>query len=407
MTDTQRRFVVVGIGADGWAGLGTRAQNTLRDAAVIYGSARQLALLPQELGAQARAWTSPMSAHLTQVLDGDAGTGEVIHLLASGDPMFHGLGATVVHTVGAERVTVLPAPSSISLAAAKLGWDLSATAQPRVDVASLVTGEPDAVIPLLTDGARVLVLSRDGTSPAQIAELLCAGGFGESTLTVLGDLGGPDESTVTARAADWDLARTADLNITAIACVGPARSRAPGLPDEEFAHDGQLTKQTVRAVTVAALAPAEGQLLWDVGAGSGSIGIEWLRQTRTGRVVCFEADPARTERILANARAHGVADRLVPAGAIPAALADAPAPDRIFVGGGLDVQVLDRCWAAIAGGGRLVANAVTLQTEQLLVAAHADYGGTLTRLAIERAGVLGTMTAWRPALPVVQWVVDR
>ncbi len=418
-------FVVVGIGADGWDGLSPRAQRELRDATVIYGSARQLALLPGDLAAETIAWASPMSEHLRAVLAPDTdqpdtdqpgtdqpGTDQPgpgrRHLLASGDPMFHGLGASVVRAVGRERVTVLPGPSSVSLAAARLGWDLA-----RCAVHSLVTAPPETLVPLLTDGARILVLSRDADSPAQVAALLCERGFGRSELTVLGELGGAEESSFTAPARSWPGEPAPALNILAVECSGPARSPAPGRDDDEYAHDGQLTKQTVRAITVAALAPAENQLLWDVGAGSGSVGIEWLRQSTTGRVIAFEADPARAARIVENARTHGVAERLTVAGAAPEALRSAPAPDTVFVGGGLDSGVLEHCWEVLgsrkqAGRSvRLVVNAVTLETEQLLVAAHAARGGTLIRLALDRAGALGGRTAWRPALPVVQWTVTR
>lgn len=316
--------------------------------------------------------------------------------------MFHGLGSSVIRAVGPERVTVIPAPSSASLAAARLGWDL---AQCRIH--SLVTAPPETLMPLLTDGARILVLSRDGDSPAQVAALLRERGFGGSELTVLGELGGPAESVFSAPARSWPDDPAPALNVLAVDCRGPVRSPAPGRDDGEYAHDGQLTKQTVRAVTVSALAPAEAQLLWDVGAGSGSVGIEWLRQSSTGRVIAFEADPERAVRITENARWHGVAERLTVAGAAPEALHAAPAPDTIFVGGGLDSAVLEHCWEVLGEGGRLVANAVTLETEQLLVAAQARYGGTLIRLGLERAGALGGKTAWRPALPVVQWTVTR
>lgn len=396
------RFVVVGVGADGWDGLGGRARSELTAASVIFGSPRQVALLPENVAAQAISWTSPMSEHLQTVLSGEAADADVIHLLASGDPMFHGVGSTVVKAVGVERVTVLPAPSSASLAAARLGWDLAS-----VDVVSLVTGEPDALLPALTDGARVLVLSRGAETPGQVADVLRNNGFGWSMLSVLGDLGGPGESAVSGVARTWAMPDCPALNLVAIDCIGPVRSAAPGLPDDQFEHDGQLTKQTMRAVSVAALTPGEGQLLWDVGAGAGSVGIEWLRQTRTARAIAFEADPVRAARIAANAAAHGVADRLTIAGAVPEALEAMPDPDVIFLGGGLDAQVLELCLAALFDGGRLVANAVTLETEHLLVAAHAEHGGTLTRLTVATAAPLGAMTAWRPGLPVVQWVMTR
>lgn len=393
-------YVVVGIGPDGWDGLSAHAQAELRDATRIYGSARQLELLPDDLGAQRVPWETPMSQHLDRVLLADSD--ETVHLLASGDPMFHGLGTSAVRAVGPKQVTVMSAPSSVSLAAACLGWDLTA-----VRVVSLLRAEPESIIGELTDGARLFVLSRDGGSPDQVADLLARKGFGWSTMTVLSDLGGPAETIAATLVRDREPARESSLNIVAVDCVGPARTGAPGLPDDEFANDGQLTKQLVRAVTIAALAPAEGQLLWDVGAGSGSIAIEWLRQSRTGRAIAFEADATRAEFIARNAREHGVADRLSIFGAVPEALDGAPDPDTVFLGGGLSTEVLDRCWQAIADGGRLVANAVTVETERLLTGAYAEHGGDLTRLSLERAGALGTMTAWRPALPVVQWTVTR
>lgn len=393
-------FVVVGIGADGWDGLSHHAQAELESAETIYGSGRQLALLPDRLAAQTIPWASPMSEHLDRLIAGDGD--DTVHLLASGDPMFHGLAASVVRRVGPENVTVFGSSSSVSLAAARLGWDLA-----RTGVRSLVTGDPEVLIPALTDGARLLVLSRGADSPGRIADLLRRKGFGSSSMTVLGDLGGVDESIVTGHAHSWDVGDIPALNIVALECAGPALSNAPGRPDADYAHDGQLTKQPIRALTVCALAPAEGQMLWDIGAGSGSIAIEWLRQTRSGRAIAFEADLVRAARIELNAREHGVADRLTIAGSVPGALSGAPAPDTIFAGGGLDADVLESCWAALESGGRLVANAVTLETERLLVAAHAEHGGELIRLSLERAGALGTMTTWRPSLPVVQWVVTR
>lgn len=393
-------FVVVGIGADGWDGLSGHAQAELRSAERIHGSARQLALLPDGVAAETIPWESPMSEHLDRVLADESM--DTVHLLASGDPMFHGLAASVVRAIGADRVTVFGSSSSVSLAAARLGWDLA-----RTEVRSLVTGDAESLIPALTDGARILVLSRNAESPDQVAGLLRRKGFGWSTLTVLGDLGGVDESVVRGLARSWNVPEVPALNILAIECVGPARTRAPGLPDADYVNDGQLTKQPIRAITVCALAPAEGQLLWDVGAGSGSVAIEWLLQTRSGRAIAFESHPERADRIRVNAREHGVAERLTVAGAAPAALYGAPDPDTIFLGGGLDAELLDTCWEALSAGGRLVANAVTLETERLLVAAREERGGELVRLSLERAGALGSMTAWRPALPVVQWTVDR
>ena len=395
------RFVVVGIGADGWDGLGDAAREALSGAAVIYGSPRQLALLDASVGAERIAWSSPMSEHLDAVAGG-ADLRPVVHILASGDPMFHGVGSSLVKRLGRDAVTVLPAPSSASLAAARLGWDLAATG-----VVSVVDGELTRVLAYLTDGADLLVMSRDGQTPRALAAILTEAGFGWSSMTVLSDLGGPDEAAAAGVARTWKVESVPALNIVAIHCVGPRRSAAPGLPDEQFDNDGQLTKQPIRALTISALAPAEGQLLWDVGAGSGSIGIEWLRFLRGGRVIAFESDPGRAARIGENAQRHGVSDRLTVAGAVPEALAHAPDPDTVFIGGGLTDEVLKTCWSVLPEGGRIVANAVTVESEQLLIAAHTEHGGELIRLGVERTGPLGGKTAWRPSLPVVQWTAVR
>ncbi len=393
------RFVVVGIGADGWEGLGARARTELTRARVVYGSQRQLQLIPDG-PAQRRAWTSPMSQHLRQVLNSDAE--DDIHILASGDPMFHGVGTTIVRAVGAERVHVIPAVSSASLACARLGWDLADTT-----ILTTVTRDVDTVAAALTDGLDLLVLSRDETTPAAIAGLLNDNGFGWSSVTVLEQLGGPDERVVRGVARTWVEPPGDPLNIVAISCVGPRRSTAPGLPDDAFDHDGQITKQPIRALTVSALAPSYRQLLWDIGSGSGSVAIEWLHAAPTGRVVAFERDIARTDRLLSNARTHAVADRLTVRGAAPDACTDAPPPDSVFIGGGLSDDVLTAAWTALMTQGRLVANAVTLENQTLLADWYARHGGSLRRFGIETAAPLGTMTTWRPSLPIVQWVVDK
>jgi precorrin-6Y C5,15-methyltransferase (decarboxylating) len=394
------RFVVVGMGADGWESLSSTARHTLETATDVYGSARQLDLLPTDLPAVRTPWRSPMSEHL-ESLAASVGGADVVHVLASGDPMFHGVGASLVRLVGSHRVTVLSSPSSVSLAAARLGWDLAATV-----VVSLVTAPVETLAKHLTDGARLFVLSRDGSTPAQVADLLRSLDFGSSTMTVLGDLGGVDEQVVSGRAELWNDGAPA-LNVVAVDCVGPAVSRAPGLPDSHFANDGQLTKQPIRALTVSSLAPAEGHVLWDVGAGSGSIGIEWLRQLRTGRVVAFESDADRADVATSNARRHGVGDRYEMRAGAPAALADAPTPDTVFIGGGMTAEVLNTVWSALRVGGRIVANAVTIETEQLLVDAARRHGGDLIRVSVERAAPLGRSTAWRSALPIVQWTAVK
>ncbi|HNP56345.1 MAG TPA: precorrin-6y C5,15-methyltransferase (decarboxylating) subunit CbiE [Gordonia sp. (in: high G+C Gram-positive bacteria)] len=399
---TGERFVVVGIGADGWDGLTLPSQRELAAATTIYGSARQLALLSPDVDAELVAWRSPMSAHLREVLD-DSASGTV-HLLASGDPMFHGLGTTVVEALGRANVRVLAHPSSVSLAAALLGWDLS-----TVRVVSLVTGDVDDVVGAAGDRRRLMILSRDASSPAAVAAMLRDGGWGASTMTVLEQLGGPAQRVVSGTSAGWDEPHGDPLNIIAIECTGPTRQLAPGLPDAAFTHDGQLTKQAVRALTVAALAPSDGQLLWDIGAGAGSVGIEWLRLNPSGRVVAVERDATRTARIGENARRHGVASRLtVVDGEARTVLAGLHGPpDAVFAGGGLDAEVFRLVWPALARGGIFVANAVAIPTQELVIGLAAEHGGTLRRIGLEEAGPLGSLTAWRPALPVVQWAVRK
>ncbi|AUH69007.1 MULTISPECIES: bifunctional cobalt-precorrin-7 (C(5))-methyltransferase/cobalt-precorrin-6B (C(15))-methyltransferase [Gordonia] len=395
------RFVVVGIGADGWSGLSARARAALDEATTVYGSARQLDLVAEHLTADTVPWRSPMSEHLREVLRDSSAHG-TIHVLASGDPMFHGIGSTIVRQVGRDRVTIVPAPSSVSLAAAELGWDLASTT-----IVSTVTAPASAVVPELGDGIRLLVLSRDGSTPAEIAELCRAHGYGWTTMSVLENLGAATQAVRTGLARSWDDRPCAPLNITALDCVGPSSSHCPGLPDEAYEHDGQLTKQTVRALSVSALAPAAGQLLWDVGAGAGSIGIEWLRCTRDGRAVAFEADRLRAAALRRNAEKLGVGHRLTLAGAVPEALAGAADPDAVFLGGGVDRDVLDTAWDALMPGGRIVGNAVAIETQHLFIDAQERYGGSLTRLSVERAAPLGRLTAWRPALPIVQWVAVK
>ncbi|MXP22127.1 precorrin-6y C5,15-methyltransferase (decarboxylating) subunit CbiE [Gordonia sp. HNM0687] len=392
-------FVVVGIGADGWDGLGRRARDELTGAEFIIGSRRQLDLLP-DLPARREAWSSPMSAHLQRLLTDDHDG--VRHILASGDPMFHGVGTTIVRAVGADRVRVLPTVSSAALACARLGWDLT-----DVRVVSLVTHDVSTLSDELDDDRDLLILSRDESTPSDVAKLLIANGFGWSAMTVLEQLGGTDERVVRGVARTWTEPPGDPLNLIAVGCVGPHRSRAPGRPDDGYAHDGQITKQPIRAVTVSALAPSRRQLLWDIGSGSGSVVIEWLRAEPTGRAVSFEIDPDRRDRLHDNAVRHGVHERLTTLGAAPDDCAMAPEPDAVFIGGGLDDALLTAVWDLIPAGGRLVANAVTLENQTLLTEWYAQHGGSLRRHMVETAAPLGSMTTWRPALPIVQWVVER
>jgi precorrin-6Y C5,15-methyltransferase (decarboxylating) len=398
-------LTVVGIGADGWAGLTDAGRAALVAAEVVLGSRRQLDLLPPTVAADRVGWPAPLAPALPGVLAAHAG--RKVCVLASGDPMLHGIGATLVRLVGPDRVRVLPHPSSVALACARLGWPADA-----VEVVALVGRPVETVHPAVQPGRRIVVLSTDAGSPAAVAGLLTTRRYGQSPLTVLEHLGGPAERIVTGTAASWAHPPGDPLNVVAVECRpdpdAPLLPTTPGLPDDAYEHDGQLTKREIRAVTLARLAPVPGQLLWDVGAGAGSVAIEWMRSHRTCRAVAVERDPDRAARIGRNAAALGVPGLEVVTGAAPSALDGLAGPDAVFVGGAVTVPgVIDRCWAALRPGGRLVVNAVTLESEQTVADWQARVGGDLTRLAVQRAGAVGGFTAWKPMLPVTQWAVIK
>ncbi|MGY1591067.1 precorrin-6y C5,15-methyltransferase (decarboxylating) subunit CbiE [Geodermatophilus sp. SYSU D00708] len=404
MTVATARLVVVGIGADGWDGLAPASRAEVERAEVLLGSARQLHLVPASVGARRVPWPSPLSEALPGLLEEHAGRAVVV--LASGDPMLSGIGTTLTRLLGSGRVRVLPAPSSVSLACARLGWAVEET-----EVVTLVGRPLELLHPHVQPGRRLLVLGSDGRTPAQVAALLTARGYGPSRVTVLGGLGGPDEVVRTGTAATWSQSAPA-LAVTAVECRADRGTvplpTTPGLPDDAYEHDGQLTKSEVRAITLARLAAVPGQLLWDVGAGAGSIGIEWMRAHPTCRAVAVEASAERAERIARNASRLGVPYLRVVHGSAPAALAGLAPPDAVFVGGGLTTPLLlETCWEALESGGRLVATAVTVESEAVLATWHARVGGALVRIAVARAEPVGSFTGWRPAMPVTVWSVTR
>jgi len=386
---------VVGIGADGGAGLAEPGRVAVRDAEVVLGGPRQLALVAGRTTAETREWPSPMLPALPDLFAGLRG--RRVCALASGDPMHYGLGATLARVLG--PVEVLTHPSSAALACARLGW-----AAESVEVISAVGRPLAAVRRVLGKGVRVLVLSEGAGTPGELAALLTADGWGDTALTVFEQLGGPAERRLDGTARDWPHPPGDPLNLVALCGVGAGRALTPGLPDDAFDHDGQLTKREVRAVTLALLGPRRGELLWDVGAGNGSVALEWLRAHPTCRAVAVEPDPARAARIAANADALGVPGVRVVQARAPEALAGLPTPDAVFIGGGVTADdVLPRCWDALPAGGRLVANAVTVESEVVLAAARARLGGELTRLSVARAAPVGGFTGWRPAMPVTIW----
>ena len=384
---------IVGIGDDGLDGLSPAARAVVEGAEVVVGGERQLALVE---GADKRAWPSPF-ADGRALLDSLRGRNVVV--LASGDPMHFGAGATLCRWFGPEEMLVLPHPGSFSLAAAALGWALQ-------DCLCLTAhGRPlDALHLHLAPGRKLLVLSEDGQTPAATARLLEKAGFGPSELMVLEHLGGPRRNVRRATAETWT-GEAADLNIMAIACRAEPGARVPsavgGLPDDAFEHDGQLTKREIRAVTLSTLAPLPGQMLWDVGAGCGSVAIEWMRAG--GMAVAIESHAKRAESIALNAARLGVPGLRVIRGRAPDSLPYSD-PDAIFVGGGVSAPgVLDACWAALKPGGRLVANAVTAEGESALQAFHSRNGGEMIRLAVARLVPLGGFHTWHAAMPVTQY----
>ncbi|MER5631221.1 precorrin-6y C5,15-methyltransferase (decarboxylating) subunit CbiE [Streptomyces nitrosporeus] len=396
---------VVGIGADGWAGLPKTARSVLLEAEVLIGGERQLGLLPSRCAGRRVAWPSPLRPAVRGLLGAHAGSR--VAVLASGDPMFYGIGRALTEELGAGALHVVPHPSSVSYACARLGWPLEDTG-----TVTLV-GRPAArLAAALHDGRRLLVLSADAATPAAVAALLVDRGFGPSRMRVLEQLGGIGEDCLDGTAETWDHPPGDPLNVIAVDCLGaPDRLRlgaVPGLPDDAYEHDGQLTKRHVRAATLGVLAPAPGELLWDVGGGSGSVAVEWLRTHPSCRAVTVERDPARARRIERNADRLGVPALRVVTGRAPGALAGLPVPDAVFIGGGLTVPgLLDACWDALPVGGRLVANTVTLESEALLADHRRRLGGDLVRLSVAHAVPVGGFTGWRQAMPVTQWSVRK
>ncbi|MFG1628590.1 precorrin-6y C5,15-methyltransferase (decarboxylating) subunit CbiE [Kribbella sp. NPDC049227] len=393
---------VVGVGADGWDGLSPAAQSAVLAAEVLMGSARQLALVPS-VEAERVKWPSPLSEVLPGLLS--QYSGRPVCVLASGDPTFHGIGTTLTRLLGADAVRVIPHPSSVSLACARLGWP-----QDQVQVVSLVGHPTERVHPHVQPGRRLLVLSWGAHTPAEVAALLVERGYGASELTVLEQLGGPAERVRTATASEW-LYDVDALNVIGVLCQAAPEAAllptVPGLPDEAYESDGQLTKREVRAVTLSRLAPVPGQLLWDVGGGAGSIAIEWSRHHPACRAIAIERDPERAKRLDRNVANLGALVTTV-VGAAPAALDGLETPDAIFIGGGATAPgLIDACWNALRPGGRLVLNGVTLETEGLIAQWYGELGGDLVRLDVQRASAIGTMTGWRPAMPVTIWSVTK
>lgn len=402
-------LAIVGIGEDGRAGLSAAAVRALDEAALVVGGARHLALAaPLRPAASTLVWASPMTESYAEIEGWRGGARGNVCVLATGDPFHYGVGADLAKLFPPGEWVRFPQASAFSLAAARLGWSLPDCALVSVHGRAL-----ERVVPHLQPRAKLIVLSSNGVTPAKLAALLAGRGFGASRLTVLEAMGGPRERLSRHLAADFPDETFASLNTVAIEVAAASDARivplAAGLNDGWFENDGQLTKAEIRAITLASLAPRAAEILWDVGAGAGSVGIEWCLRHPVNRAVAVEERADRAERVSLNARALGVNERVeVVVGRAPQALSDIALPDAIFIGGGAsEPGLVEAAWGALRSGGRLVVNAVTLETETLLAALRLRHGGELRRIALSRLEPVGTLHGWRPAMPVTQWAAVK
>jgi precorrin-6Y C5,15-methyltransferase (decarboxylating) len=396
-------LTVVGMGEDGLDGLAPGARRAIDEAAVLIGSERLLAYVPEN-GSERVRWPEPFSELVHHIM---RYRGRDTVVLATGDPLNYGVARKLMELVPASEVAVLPGISAFSLAAARMGWSL-----PDTDTLTLHGRPACGIEPYIQPGARLIVLTTDETTIHEVARRLAARGYGASTVTVLENMGGPRERRLSFRADSCPGAPFSRLNTLAVECMAaPAAQvlpRSPGLPDDAFLHDGQITKREVRAVTLAALAPTPDALLWDVGAGCGSVAIEWMRSARGTKALAFEKNAERLAMIAGNAEALGTPRIEIVAGHMPATFAGRPAPQAVFLGGAVaDDQVFNACWNALAAGGRLVANAVTLEGEASLIQRHASFGGELVRIEVSRVVPLGVFRGMEPRMPVTQWRVTK
>ncbi|MEL7525743.1 MAG: precorrin-6y C5,15-methyltransferase (decarboxylating) subunit CbiE [Pseudomonadota bacterium] len=393
-------LTLIGIGEDGVLAPGGR--DALNSADIVYGGARHLALAG-DLPAEKRAWPSPFADVFGALEDLRS---RPVAVLATGDPMWFGIGSTLVQRFDPQELTVLPSLSAFQLAASRMAWPLQ-------DCECLsVHGRPvDLLRSALYPGARLLVLTSGSETPQQVADLLADEGYGRSRMTVHEHLGGAQERRTSGTAEDWsgEVAALHTLALDVSADPGTRlRARVPGLSDDAFRHDGKMTKQDIRAVTLAELKPHPGALLWDIGAGCGSVAIEWLRAANRTRAIGLEPHADRRKMAADNATALGVPHLELINATAPEGLDGLARPDAIFIGGGLTVPgIIERSLEALSAGGRLVANAVTLESEAVLLAAFHKHGGSLKRLSVHRASPVGGLTGWRPLMPVTQWSLEK
>lgn len=388
---------IIGIDENGMDGLTAEARALVEGAEVIMGGDRHPDLGPK-VTAERLKWPSPFDAMIDEI---KRHKGRRLVVLVTGDPLWYSVGARILRAIPADQVTFHPQLSAFQWASARMGWSLADTETLTVH------GRPaEQVIPYLAPCARLLLLTKNKDTPAEIARILTAQGYGASQLTVLGALGGPNETRIDGTAAKW-AAKAPAFHLLAVEALADDDAalvpRGPGLPDDAFAHDGKMTKQEVRAATLAKLWPRRGAMLWDIGSGCGSVAIEWMRAARDAEAIGLEPNAKRRALATENAQRLGAPRlKLIDAKA-PEGLAGLPTPDAVFIGGGLSPAVIAASISALSRHGRLVANAVTLESEAILIAAHAEHGGELTRIAVSRAEPVGPFRGWRPLMTVTQW----
>jgi len=417
MIDISKKWLrVIGIGEDGWDDLTVDARDLLYESEIVLGGERHLKMLPKDWEGERIVWSSPIREAVSKIVSWrpeDSASTQKVAIMASGDPLCYGIAAKLLRHLPIEEIWIKPALTTFSLMCSRIGWSLP-------DVETLTThGRPlEMLHPFVQPGAKLLVLSNGEESPEQAAKLLCARGFGKSIITVLEYLGGRNERQFSGQVDSWNHPEGAALNAMAIECIpennASVLSRNPGLPDEAFLHDGQLTKREIRAVALSKLMPVVDHLLWDVGAGCGSVSIEWMRTNPRCRAVAIEKSKSRLKLIEKNSQELGVPMLQIIFGSAPEVLADLAAPDAVFIGGGLSSgNLLQTCWNALKPGGRLVANAVTLEGEQKLLqwqnenAGKSGASGDLTRLSISRAEKIGKFHGWKEMRSVIQLAVIK
>ncbi|MFV1463041.1 MULTISPECIES: precorrin-6y C5,15-methyltransferase (decarboxylating) subunit CbiE [unclassified Phaeobacter] len=393
---SQHWLTIIGLGENGLDSLSDASRKALEQAEVIFGGPRHLELV--EAGSKGQPWPVPFSTGPVLAM-----RGRKVAVLASGDPFWHGAGGSLMRDLAAGEWVSHPVPSCFALAANLLGWKLE-----EVLCLGLHAAPFARLLPLLGRGVRVICTLRDGKAPAELAQWLAANGQPDARLHVMERLGGPRQRLRQATAEAWDLPQAEAPVLMAIEAMRPGLPQASGLADDLFSSDGQITKRPIRALTLSALAPRAGELLWDIGGGSGSVSVEWCLAARSARAITFEPRESRLANIRANAAAFGLDHRMTAVlGKAPEVLDGFEMPACVFIGGGGSQALLDHLWDILPAGTRLVANGVTLETETLLMRAHADHGGHLLKAEIAEAGPLGTMRDWRRARPVIQWSVTR